>query len=163
MIGPGTGLGMGFLTKDEDSPHYQIHPSESGHSDFAPRSEQDFRLHDFCKDYIENSNNCENTWGKGKGKIERVSIERVCAGPGVPLIYAFMKKENPEIEDSFAKDGKDFDSLTAMDIVERGMSNKDELCMLTIEKFTEILAVHTGNMALALMPYGGIYLVGGVI
>jgi glucokinase len=34
--------------------------------------------------------------------------------------------------------------------------------MKVIEKFTEIFAVEVGNMALKCLPYGGIYLTGGV-
>ena len=34
--------------------------------------------------------------------------------------------------------------------------------MKVIRKFTEILAVEVGNMALKTKPFGGIYLVGGV-
>ena len=38
----------------------------------------------------------------------------------------------------------------------------DPLCFKVVEKLTEILAVEVGNMALKTLPYGGIYLVGGV-
>ena len=34
--------------------------------------------------------------------------------------------------------------------------------MKVIEKFTEIFAVEVGDMGLKTLPYGGIYLVGGV-
>lgn len=37
VIGPGTGLGQGFLTKSEYSPHYEVWPSEGGHSEFNVR------------------------------------------------------------------------------------------------------------------------------
>jgi glucokinase len=52
--------------------------------------------------------------------------------------------------------------LTSADIIEAGMKNKDPLCVKVIEKFAEILAVEVGNMALKVLPSGGIYLVGGV-
>ena len=48
-------------------------------------------------------------------------------------------------------------------IVDNGIKKKDPLCMKVIEKFTEILAVEVGNMALKTLPYGGIYLTGGVL
>ena len=38
----------------------------------------------------------------------------------------------------------------------------DELCKKVIKKFAEILAVEVGNVALKFLPYGGIFLVGGV-
>ena len=49
------------------------------------------------------------------------------------------------------------------DIISFAMESKDPLCMKVVEKFTEILANEVGNSALKTMPYGGIYLIGGVI
>ena len=43
----------------------------------------------FAKKYIENSNNVENL--RAKGKIDRVSVERLIAGPAVPLLYDFFR------------------------------------------------------------------------
>lgn len=43
------------------------------------------------------------------------------------------------------------------------MTHKDHLCNLVVKKFSEILAVEVGNMALKTLPFGGIYLVGGVV
>ncbi len=34
--------------------------------------------------------------------------------------------------------------------------------MKVVEKFTEILGVEVGNLALKCLPFGGIYLIGGV-
>ena len=42
------------------------------------------------------------------------------------------------------------------------MKNSDKLCMKVVEKFTKILGIDTGNLALKTLPYGGIYLIGGV-
>jgi glucokinase len=42
------------------------------------------------------------------------------------------------------------------------IKNNDELCMKVVEKFTENLGTETGNLALKTLPYGGIYLIGGV-
>jgi glucokinase len=89
VIGPGTGLGQCFLTKSEFAPYYEINPAEGGHSEYCPRSKEDYELLEFAKEFIESSDNEENK--RAKGKIERVSIERLCAGPAVPLIYDFMR------------------------------------------------------------------------
>lgn len=43
-----------------------------------------------------------------------------------------------------------------------GIQNKDPLCMKVIEKFTSIFGTETGNLGLKVLPYGGIYLIGGV-
>ena len=48
-------------------------------------------------------------------------------------------------------------------IVEEGVKDTaDPLCRKVIEKFVEILGVEIGNLALKTLPYGGIYLIGGV-
>lgn len=60
----------------------------------------------FSREFIENSNNVENK--RAKGKVGRVSVERLCAGPAVPLIYAYMAKKYPDLEKVLEKD-KDFD------------------------------------------------------
>lgn len=90
-----------------------------------------------------------------------MSIERLCAGPAVPLIYEFMKVQYPDLPRILETNKKDIE-LTSGDIISAGMIKKDELCMKVIKKFAEILAVEVGNMALKTLPYGGVYLVGGV-
>jgi len=42
------------------------------------------------------------------------------------------------------------------------IKHNDKLCMKVVEKFTENLGTETGNLALKTLPYGGIYLIGGV-
>lgn len=96
-----------------------------------------------------------------------MSIERLCAGPALPLIYAFMKEKYPELEVVLEKDtdhgkAKPFDEIVGKDIVECGMKLNDPLCMKVIEKFSENYGTETGNLALKTLPYGGIYLTSGV-
>ena len=56
--------------------------------DFSVRNQEDFELLEFAKTFLEKSDNVENL--RAKGKVHRVSIERLCAGPALPLIYEFM-------------------------------------------------------------------------
>ena len=42
------------------------------------------------------------------------------------------------------------------------MAKNDPLCMKAVDKFNEIFAVQAGDTALKYLPYGGIYLIGGV-
>jgi glucokinase len=42
------------------------------------------------------------------------------------------------------------------------MDQNDELCMKVVRKFSDIYATEVGNFALKTLPYGGIFLVGGV-
>ena len=89
VIGPGTGLGQGILFKKEADGFYEPVASEGGHVDFTVSTEEDWNLVEFSRKFIEHSNNVENL--RAKGPIGRVSVERLCAGPAVPLIYSFMK------------------------------------------------------------------------
>jgi len=42
------------------------------------------------------------------------------------------------------------------------MKLKDPLCMKVVEKLVDVYATEVGNFALKTLPYGGVYLVGGV-
>lgn len=79
----------------------------------------------------------------------------------MPLIYEFLKNENPNLPRNLEL-SKKADELTSGDIIKAGMEGKDELCVKVIKKFAEIFAVEVGNVALKFLPYGGIYLIGGV-
>lgn len=166
VIGPGTGLGECILNKSEHAPCHEIMPCEGGHTDWPPRSEEDFELYDFTKNYIETSNNVENL--RSKGEIGRVSVERVCAGPAIPMIYEFFKTKHPNLKRVLEEEGGHLekplqpDEIEAKHVTEAALEHHDELCMHVIRKFVEIFAVETGNFALKTLPYGGIFLVGGV-
>jgi glucokinase len=83
-----------------------VYPAEGGHTEFSVRSKEDFELLEFAREYIENSENIENLGAKGK--VNRVSIERLCAGPAVPLIYDFMRTRYPDFERVLEKEGINF-------------------------------------------------------
>lgn len=167
IMGPGTGLGAGLLVKGpEFDSLYHPFPTEGGHTDMCIRTQEDFDLRQFALEYIETSENIENK--RGKRKTDRVSVESVCAGPAIPLIYSFMKKQYPDLKTELESGGEDrqpkaFEQIVSKDIISFAMESKDPLCMKVVEKFTEILANEVGNSALKTMPYGGIYLIGGVI
>lgn len=38
VMGPGTGMGQGFLTKSPYAPFYEVHSTEGGHVEYCPRS-----------------------------------------------------------------------------------------------------------------------------
>jgi len=57
---------------------------------------------------------------------------------------------------------KKFDDITSKDIIKMANNTKDPLCMKTVDKFVENFGTEAGNMALKTLPYGGIYLIGGV-
>ncbi|OBQ11070.1 MAG: glucokinase [Anabaena sp. LE011-02] len=155
VIGAGTGLGQGFLIKQENQ--YQVFPSEGGHADFAPRNELEFQLLKYLVD---------------KHNIQRVSVERVVSGLGITSIYQFLRDrkiatESPEIaqavrtwEQEAGKAEKTIDPGAF--IGSAALEKSDRLSEQTIQLFIEAYGAEAGNLALKLLPYGGLYIAGGI-
>tara|TARA_B110000285_G_C15036545_1_gene569587 strand:+ start:994 stop:1194 length:201 start_codon:yes stop_codon:yes gene_type:complete len=53
--------------------------------------------------------------------------------------------------------------MRSKDIIDFAINTNDPLCMKVVTKFTSVLAIECGNFALLTLPYGGIYLLGGVV
>ncbi|CEJ44387.1 glucokinase [Umezakia ovalisporum] len=155
IIGAGTGLGQGFLIKQGN--YYQVFPSEGGHADFAPRSELEFQILKYLLD---------------KHNIQRVSVERVVSGQGIVAIYQFLRdrklsSESPEIaqivrtwEQEAGQQEKTVDPGAA--IGKAALEGSDRLSLQTLELFVDIYGAEAGNLALKLLPYGGLYIAGGI-
>jgi len=155
IIGAGTGLGQGFLIKQGN--HYQVFPSEGGHADFAPRNELEFQLFKYLLD---------------KHDIQRVSVERVVSGQGIVAIYQFLRDrkhttESPEIaeivrtwEQQAGQAEKSVDPGAA--IGKAALQKSDRLSEQTIQLFMDAYGAEAGNLALKLLPYGGLYIAGGI-
>jgi glucokinase len=118
--------------KSSFAPCYEVYPSEGGHVDFPARSDEDMELIKFAYNFVEHSNNVENL--RGKCKPTRISIERVCAGPAIPMIYEFYKTKIPAHELARTLEegelAKTPDEITSVDIVKAGLrkDNPDMLC-----------------------------------
>ncbi|MBW4506593.1 MAG: glucokinase [Scytonematopsis contorta HA4267-MV1] len=155
IIGAGTGLGQGFLVNLGQ--YYQIFPSEGGHADFAPRTELEFQLLKYLLD---------------KHDIQRVSVERVVSGLGIVSIYQFLRdrkiaNESPDIgevvrtwEQQAGQSEKSVDPGAA--IGNAALKKIDRLSEQTMQLFVEAYGAESGNLALKLLPYGGLYIAGGI-
>jgi glucokinase len=155
VIGAGTGLGQGFLIKQGN--HHQVFPSEGGHADFAPRNELEFQLLKYLLD---------------KHDIQRVSVERVVSGQGIVAIYQFLRDskkatESPEIaqivrtwEQEAGQPEKSVNPGAA--IGSAAVQKSDRLCEQTLQLFMDAYGAEAGNLALKLLPYGGLYIAGGI-
>ncbi|RCJ36974.1 glucokinase [Nostoc minutum NIES-26] len=155
IIGAGTGLGQGFLIKQGNL--YQVFPSEGGHADFAPRNELEFQLLKYLLD---------------KHDIQRISVERVVSGLGIVAIYQFLRDrklatESPEIaqiirswEQEAGKPEKSVDPGAA--IGKAALQGSDRLSEQTLQLFIDAYGAEAGNLALKLLPYGGLYIAGGI-
>ncbi len=154
VIGAGTGLGQGFLVHEGD--RYRVLPSEGGHADFAPRSEMEFQLLKYLRD---------------KHQITRVSAERVVSGQGIVAIYQFLRDRNfahesPEIAETVTTWERQAGLSRTVDpaaaISQAALAQTDRLSEKTLALFVEAYGAEAGNLALKLLPYGGLYVAGGI-
>ncbi|MBD2015492.1 glucokinase [Microcoleus sp. FACHB-53] len=155
VIGAGTGLGEGFLIQQAGG--YQVFASEGGHADFAPRNELEFQLLQYLRD---------------KYDIQRISVERVVSGQGIVALYQFLRDrqvahESPEIgeiirtwERETGRTEKSVDPAAV--IAQAALEKRDRLCEQTLQMFVEAYGAEAGNLALKLLPYGGLYVAGGI-
>lgn len=155
IIGAGTGLGQGFLIKQDGE--YRVFPSEGGHADFAPRTEIEFQLLQYLRE---------------KYDIQRVSVERVVSGQGIVAVYQFLRdrqiaRESPEVgeivrtwERETGRSEKSVDPAAA--IAKAALQSSDRLCEQTLQLFIEAYGTEAGNLALKLLPYAGLYIAGGI-
>ena len=157
MIGPGTGLGMGFLLKDKDNEFYTIGASEGGHQDYTAKNEDNFALREYFKKSLGNTD---------------LSIERVLSGQGLILIYKYLQskgtnvKRDKELEDKINKFTGSTTSPLAnsinIELVKKGLSGECELSKNVLEYFVSIFGDVAGDVSLFSCPTGGLYLVGGL-
>lgn len=155
IIGAGTGLGQGFLIRHAGG--YRTYPSEGGHADFAPRSELEFQLQRYLLD---------------RYHVDRISAERVVSGMGIAAIYQFLRDRSPERESpamgeiyrawehEIGHDPKTID-LSA-EVSRAAQSGHDPLCQDAMQLFVDAYGAEAGNLALKLLPYGGLYIAGGI-
>lgn len=130
------GVGTGFNC----APVYEldgrrlVSPSEAGHANMPIRTDEDLELLRFV----------ETAHGFP-------AIEDVLSGRGLERIYAWLAHR----EGSPAE-------RTAAEIMASCESGDDERALTAARTFVRILGTVAGNLALIHLPFGGVYLVGGV-
>jgi glucokinase len=137
LIAAGTGLGQSFLVWD--GARYRIVPSEGGHSDFAPHSEQQIELLRFMR-----------------RRYPQVSFELILSGRGFRTIHEFLdaKANHASFDDP--------DSDPAPEITRCGLQRTCPVCVATLDLWTDIYGAEAGNLALKVLALGGVYVAGGI-
>ena len=152
IIGAGTGLGQGLLVHNDRE--YQVVATEGGHADFAARSTQEFELVQYL---------CHQK------QLDRISNERIISGSGIVAIYQFLRdtsnlSENPDL----ATVVKLWESQpeTAVDpagaISAMAIAKTDPLAEAAMQMFFSAYGAEAGNLALRTLPYGGLFIAGGI-
>lgn len=132
LIGAGTGLGVALIVPGPEGD--RILPGEGGHADFAPQdAEQEALLHTL------------------RATHPRVSLELLLSGHGMERIHRFLAGQ-PE----HATRLPDAAAITAAALA--GDATADAALRL----FARIYGSTAGNLAVTVLPRGGVYLSGGI-
>jgi len=142
VVAPGTGMGQSMLWLNQGTP--QIFSSEGGHVNFAPTTPLEWDLFQYLL-----------------RTLRRVSVERLCSGPGIYNIYAFLRdrshgRESPVIRERMRT------VIAPKVIADSALSGECALCNETMEIFCRVLGSHAGNVALTYQSTGGVFLGGGI-
>lgn len=132
ICGPGTGLGVAQVLRTDHS--YHVIETEGGHMDFAPL--------DKLEDQI---------LAQLRKRHTRVSVERICAGPGIVAIYEVLA----EIE------GKSIQKLDDKAVWTMALEGSDSLAAAALDRFCLALGAVAGDLALAHGPKG-VVIAGGL-
>jgi len=140
LVTIGTGYGRALLISKT-----LAFASEAGHASFAARHAMEIRLLEHLL-----------------AIHEQVSIEHVLSGPGLGALYDTLRAADvaqpaPSTTDDLSR----ADDRSAR-IGELGLTDADPLCAATLAWFAELLGAELGNVALQVLPRGGLYVWGGV-
>ncbi len=165
VLGAGTGLGEAFLIPGAAGPRKagprnggpRAFATEGGHADFAPQSELEFQHLRYLREAM---------------GLRHVSVERVVSGPGITWIYDFLRGREPALETppmaalyatwkrELGDPRKTVD--LAAEISRSAIAGDDSLSEQTMKLFVAAYGTEAGNLALKLLPYGGLYVAGGI-
>jgi glucokinase len=137
LVSPGTGLGLAIVPA--------VGPplaSEAGHSDFAPRTDDEIDLLRYLRD-----------------QFERVSAERVVSGPGIVNVYCWLR-DRGRVSDDAAISARPGDSAPAATIAER--AEESAICAETLRVWCRAFGAEAGNLTLCAMARSGVFLGGGI-
>jgi len=142
VIAPGTGLGLALMIAG--SGRYQPVASEGGHADFAPNDEAEADLWRFCHQ-----------------RFGHVSAERVLSGQGLVNIFEWLRSSDERKPIPAVLQAMAFEDPAAV-ITRHALADDDVLCREALQRFCRIFGAVAGNLALAGMATGGVYLGGGI-
>ena len=132
VIGVGTGFNAAPVF-DTDAGRF-VPPSESGHVNLPIRDASDLDMGLF----VAAAKGCP-------------SVEDVLSGRGLEAVYRWLTHQSGPMAD-----------LSAQDIMTAVQDDNDAQATAAARILTRMLAAVAGNLALIQLPFGGVYLVGGV-
>ena len=142
ILGAGTGLGQALLVWQAG--HYEVIPSEGGHTDFAPNNEEEVELLSYLR-----------------ARYRWATWERVVSGRGLVNIFDFLV-EQKESGLSIALQQAVRTEDPAAAISRFGAEGRDPVAARALDIFIRLYGAQAGNLALTALATGGVYLAGGI-
>lgn len=137
LIAAGTGLGEAIIYRRGQQT--VVVPTEGGHTDFAPRTEEEIELLRFALK-----------------RFPQVSWEHVLAGKGFQLIHEFLAPaaRHASFDDRVAD--------SAMEISRHAREKTCPACVRTHDLWVTLYGREAGNLAMKSLARGGVYVGGGI-
>merc|ERR1719221_1342315 len=156
VIGAGTGLGEAFLTTGLNT-DYEVWPTEGGHAEFAPRQDGSSKLEFEMIQYLQIKYSAK----------ARISVKRVVSGRGLGNIYEFLAWKYPEkvnraVHQRFIGPLEGPRTFDPAAITDGANSGECELCKQAVQMWCGAYGAEAGVVGLTYMPFGGLYITGGV-
>ena len=139
MLVVGLGTGVNAAPVHGSGAARVVPPSECGHVNMPVRSDEDFALMRFVEGLL-----------RSRGETAHCGVEEVLAGRGLGNLAAFAAAQagRPDQMDSAA--------------VLAGLATGNATAEHAARLYTQILGQTLADLALVHLPYGGIYLIGGM-
>ena len=105
------------------------------------------------------------TWDLHGIKPRRVSVERVISGPGLAQVYGFLRGHwafAAEIDQALDKEWESAEADKRGGIVAKCAKSGNKVCTKAVSIFNQCYGSEVGVAALKWLPYGGLYVSGGI-
>lgn len=139
MLVVGLGTGVNAAPVHGTGAGRVVPPSECGHVNMPVRSDEDLRLMRFIEALLASA-----------GETAHCGVEEVLSGRGLGNLFAFAAAE--------AGDPRRLSSAGTLEALAAG----DPVAVQAARAYTRILGQTLADLALIHLPYGGIYLIGGM-
>ncbi len=140
VLGAGTGMGVAWLVNRDNQTI--ILPTEAGHIDFAPVNPLQVALLDYLS-----------------ACYGHVSVERILSGQGLVDLFHFLQQH-------FVRSGQTSAQRVVINdaamVTHLAFEEQHPVALQVIEHFCEIYGAYAGNLALAGLCHGGVYIAGGI-
>lgn len=138
VISAGTGIGSSSITWDSEKNHYICHAGEAGMIEFAPTNQLEYKFAHLIKHF----------YGR-----DVAYWANLASGSGITRMYSMLKLMET-YSDSLNLDYHDPHVILK--------HPEDELCKATSDLFFKLFGRFARNYIWSILPYGGLYIVGGI-